>query len=83
MTMVERQRNIVREASSRTHYLLPRRFTRLRDASVKTEVDLEYEACESLVYSGHARWLAGELSPGIRLTGKPFDAALSEGDGTR
>jgi hypothetical protein len=48
-------------------YLLRGRFHNSDDAIAQRA------ACEALVESGHARWLAGNMAPGIRLTGKPFD----------
>lgn len=38
--------------------------------------DPRYDACKSLVESGHARWLTSSSTyyPGIRLTGKPWDS---------
>lgn len=47
-------------------YLLPRRTT---------PDDGQRIACESLVDSGHARWIpfTSSMAPGIRLTGKPID----------
>jgi hypothetical protein len=47
-------------------YLLPSPFNTSDDAIAQRA------ACEALVESGHARWLAGNMAPGIRLTGKPF-----------
>lgn len=62
-------------ASAEAHdgkHLLPRRPYRPIKYDPPTDLDREYEACDDLVASGHARWMTGNLSPGISLTGKPL-----------
>lgn len=58
------------KAHERGLYLLPRR--RGGPSYPPTETDNQYSACESLVNSGHAHWISGQLKPGIQLTGKPY-----------
>lgn len=49
-------------------YLLPRRQPADRPSQ-------EWVACDTLVRTGHARWISGASSywPGIVLTGRPLD----------
>lgn len=73
MDLAERRAAIF--ASAEAHegrHLLARRRRRYNDLSPKSELDLEYDACEDLVFSGHAHWISGNFAPGIRLTGKPL-----------
>jgi len=56
-------------AKARDHdgmYLLRRRYPKL--TGFKDELDLEYDACQELVFENRARWISGKYAPGIRLT---------------
>lgn len=70
-----RKSTFERAASYGGKLLLPRRIgLPIRPLiDTPTELDREYEACEALVVSGHARWMQGRPGPGIYLTGKPID----------
>lgn len=60
---------IVRAAKSHDdRYLLPRRTW----VGSNPDADALYDACHSLIAGGYARWMSGNLAPGIRLTGKPY-----------
>lgn len=55
------------EASrSNGRYLLMRRYKK-----GNAELDAKYDAAEWLVGNGYARWLTGQMAPGIELTDKP------------
>jgi hypothetical protein len=55
-------------------YLLPKRYSRPLFDEDKEERDHQYDACETLVQSGHARWIPSwsNMAPGVELTGKPL-----------
>jgi hypothetical protein len=48
-------------------YLLMRRIKGVGSP----ELNAKYDAAEWLVGNGYARWLTGDMAPGISLTGKP------------
>ena len=58
-------------AHDRQRYLLPHRPG--GPSFPPDERDLRYEACKHLVDRGNARWLTGQMRPGIQLTGKPLE----------
>jgi hypothetical protein len=66
--------DIYRSAASHNgRHLLRQRYRKTEPWEEPTALDREYEACQSLVYSGNANWLTGRSSPGIELTGKPLN----------
>lgn len=59
---------IVRQAREHNNrYLLPHRYRRPGPWVPMDEKDRLYEACENLVMRREARWLQGDMAPGIEL----------------
>ncbi len=64
MDLSDRERLIVKSAAEHEwRYYLPRRWRR-SPLSEKSETDLNYDACDALVFKGLAQHL-GESGPGI------------------
>lgn len=55
---------------SNGRFLLPRRFHLPDGLDKRSEIDRQYDACGMLCMDGHARWLDGQMAPGIELTGR-------------
>ena len=82
MELTERHRAIFASAEANEgRHLLPRRRRLYNDLSPKTETDLDYDACEDLIFGGYAHWITGNFAPGIRLTGKPLSAEADDASG--
>ena len=80
MELSDREKVIIESAAKHEwRYYLPRHGRRRSPSYEKTETDLNYEACDSLVYKGLADRLDA-TGPGIRVN--PHAMEISEHPGS-
>ena len=67
-TTTDREADIIRQAREhKGRFLLPRRYRGAPLCGDLSETDHQYDACQRLVDRREARWLTGNMAPGIEL----------------